>query len=109
MEVIMSKSIHNANKREMLQMAKKSGSQKQYTYTDSEGKETVYTFQHPGVRGGVQLRGRAKDATGNLDEEKYYEELMKKVVVDPKNNWEYWEDNEGFQDVMKEASTFLVG
>lgn len=107
----MSKSIHNANKREMLQMAKKSGSQKEYVHTDGEGEETkevTYLFQHPGVRAAVQLRGRAKDATGNIDEEKYYEELMKKVIVQPRTTWEYWEDNEGFKDVMKEASTFLM-
>lgn len=103
------KSVHNANKKELLKMAKKEGSQKEFIFTDGEGNETKYLFQHPGVRGGVQLRGRAKDAMGNLDEEKYYDELMKKVIVQPRTNWEYWEENEGFQEVMKEASTFLVG
>lgn len=102
------KSVHNANKREMLRMAKKEGTQKEFPFTDSEGKETTYLFQHPGVRAGVQLRGRAKDAAGGLDEEKYYEELMKKVIVQPRTTWEYWEENEGFQEVMKEASTFLI-
>jgi hypothetical protein len=93
-------------------MAKKTGTQKEIKITTGEGEETkeiTYVLQHPGVRGGVQLRGRAKDAMGGMDEEKYYEELMKKVIVQPKTNWDYWEENEGFQDVMKEASTFLMG
>lgn len=93
----------------MLYMATKAGSQKEFIVTNEQGEETKYLFQHPGVKGGVQLRGRAKDMNGNLDEEKYYGELMSKVIVQPKVNWDYWEENEGFQEVMKEASTFLMG
>jgi hypothetical protein len=98
------KRIHNANKKEMLKMAKKSGQQKTITV---EG--TDYILQHPGVREGVKIRGRAKDQFGNLDEEKLYEEYMKYVIVSPKTNWEHWEENDGFLEVMKEASTFLMG
>lgn len=109
----MGKAKHNSNKREMLYMATKSGSQKEITIsvTDQEGKpaEVKYLLQHPGVKAGVQLRGRSKDMNGNLDEEKYYGEIMSKVIVQPRVNWEYWEENEGFQEVMKEASTFLMG
>ena len=105
----MNKKSQNGHKREMLYMAGVAGTQKKFVFTDSNGEEKEYLFQHPGVRGGVQLRGRSKDAMGNLDEEKYYEEIMKKVIVSPKTNWDYWEENEGFQEVMKEASTFLVG
>jgi hypothetical protein len=95
--------MHNQNKREMLKMAAKSGSQKTITVEEKE-----YVLQHPGVRAGVQIRGRSKDAMGNLDEEKYYTELMKYVIVKPKTDWEYWEENAGFLEVMKEASTFLI-
>jgi hypothetical protein len=95
--------MHNANKREMLRMAQKSGTQKTITVNEVE-----YTLQHPGVRAGVQIRGRSKDATGHLDEEKYYTELMKHVIVQPKVDWDYWEENEGFLEVMKEASSFLI-
>lgn len=96
--------MRNAHKREMLRMAAKSGTQKTI---EVEGKE--YTLQHPGVREGVKIRGRSKDQFGNLDEEKYYDELMKHVIVQPKTNWDYWEENDGFLEVMKEASTFLIG
>jgi hypothetical protein len=89
-------------------MPKQSGKQKEYVFKSGEGKETTYLFQHPGVRGAVLLRGRARDdLTGNLNKEKYSEELMKKVIVQPRTNRKYWEENEGFLAVMKEASTFL--
>lgn len=104
-----SKAVHNSDKREMLYMATKAGSQKEYTFVNEAGEETKYLFQHPGVKGGVQLRGRSRDAMGNMDEEKYFQELMGKVIVQPKTNWDYWEENEGFNEVMKEASTFLMG
>ncbi len=99
----------NANKREMLYMSAKSGKQKSVIVTLENGEEKEYTLQHPGLREGVKLRGRAKDQFGNIDEEKYYEELMKHVIVQPKTNWAYWEENEGFNQVVKEASTFLMG
>lgn len=70
-----------------------------------------YTLQHPGVRAGVQLRDRSKDFNGNMVEEKLYDEMMKHVIVDPKVTWETAEEIGGkaFQDLMKEASTFLMG
>jgi hypothetical protein len=104
--------MHNANKKEMLRMAKKSGTTKEYkvieTNEQGEQVEVTYLFQHPGVRAGVQIRGRSKDATGHLDEEKYYTELMKHVIVQPKTDWDYWEEHEGFMEVIKEASSFLI-
>lgn len=105
----MNRNNQNAHKRELLYMAGVAGTQKEITITTKQGEEVKYLLQHPGVRAAVQLRGRSKDQMGNLDEEKYYDEIMKKVIVQPKTTWDYWEENEGFQEVMKEASTFLVG
>lgn len=106
----------NSHKREMLYMARKEGSQKEHTVSipgeNGEATEKSYLLQHPGVRAAVQLRGRSKDSMGGIDEEKYYDELMKKVIVKPRTTWEYWEEEENaphFQEVMKEASTFLMG
>lgn len=97
----------NANKGEMLKMAKKSGTQKEFKFNEGTKEEKVYLFQHPGVRMGVQIRDRSKDQFGNLIEEKYWEQLMQHVIVKPKTDWDYWEENDGFMEVMKEAANFL--
>lgn len=87
-------------------MAKNANNQKTVTID-----ETEYVLQHPGVRAGVQLRDRAKDINGNLVEEKFYDELMKHVIVSPKVNWDSADEmgNAAFNELMKEASTFLMG
>ena len=103
----------NAHKREMLYMSTVAGKQKEIkvTVTNEAGEmeEVTYLLQHPGVRAGVQLRDGAKDINGNVSEEKFFEALMQKVIVQPRTNWDYWEKNEGMMEVMKQASTFLVG
>lgn len=87
-------------------MAKNANNQKTVTID-----ETEYVLQHPGVRAGVQLRDRAKDINGNLVEEKFYDELMKHVIVSPKVTWDSADEmgNAAFNELMKEASTFLMG
>jgi hypothetical protein len=85
-------------------MAKK-GSQKTI---EVEGKK--YILQHPGTRFAVKMRDMAKDMNGQLVEEKYYEEIMKHVIFTEdgqRTNWDYWDENEGFNEVMKEAILFL--
>lgn len=89
-------------------MAQKSGEQKEFKFVDSTGKETTYILQYPGIREAVKIRDRSKNQFGALVEEKYYEELMKHVIVSPKVNWDYWEENEGFAEVIGEANTFLT-
>lgn len=96
-----------ATKKEIIAMAKTAQvGQKVVTVEEKE-----YTLQHPGVRAGVQLRDRAKDFNGNIVEEKLYDEMMKHVIVDPKVSWETAEEigHKAFQELMKEASTFLMG
>jgi hypothetical protein len=101
------KKIQNAHKREILRMANKSGSQKEFKHTNEKGEEVTYTFQYPGLREAVKIRDRSKNQFGGLIEEKYYDELMKHVIVSPKTSWDYWEENEGFEEVLAEAGTFL--
>ncbi len=95
-----------ATKREILAMSKNANNQKTVTIDEKE-----YVLQHPGVRAGVQLRDRSKDFNGNIVEEKLYDELMKHVIVSPKVSWETAEEigHKAFQELMKEASTFLMG
>lgn len=89
-------------------MAQKSGEQQEYKFVDKDGNEKVYIFQYPGLREAVQIRDRSKNQFGGLIEEKYYDELMKHVIVSPKTNWEYWEEHEGFAEVLGAANTFLT-
>ncbi len=72
---------------------------------------TTYTLQHPGARASVQMRDRSKDRNGLPNEEKYCNEIMKHVVVDPKVSWEYFEDvkPEDFEKVIVEATLFVSG
>lgn len=42
-----------------------------------------YTLQHPGARWYLQAIDRHTNAKGNLEREKYIEDLLKHVVVDP--------------------------
>ncbi|MED4977223.1 hypothetical protein NST70_13675 [Weizmannia sp. FSL K6-0777] len=80
----------------------KIGEQKKVTIDGIE-----YTLQFPGVREVVRMRDRNKNNVGQLVEEKYYEDVMKNVIVDPKTNWDYWEEHDGFKEIMDEAATFL--
>lgn len=79
---------------------------KKQTTVEIQG--TEYTFQHPGVRESVRLRDRSKNKSGQLVEEKYYQELMTHVIVQPKVNWDYFDEHpEVFDDVMLAAVEFL--
>jgi hypothetical protein len=68
---------------------------------------TEYTLQHPGIREAVKMRDRCKDMNGQMNEEKYYSALMEHVIVQPKVNWAYFDEHDGFNDLMAEAATFL--
>lgn len=72
--------------------------------------EVTYILQHPGIRSSVQMRDRAKNNLGQFSEEKYYTELMKHVIVEPKVTWDYFDEHEGiFEQLMKEAAEFVNG
>lgn len=76
--------------------------------TTIEIQGTAYTFQHPGVREAVRLRDRSKNKQGHLVEEKYYQELMTHVIVQPKVNWDYFDEHpEAFDDVLLAAIELL--
>jgi hypothetical protein len=97
-------------KGEIFKMATKLGTQK---IVEVEGIE--YTLQHPGHREATRIQDRVQLGEGKVSTEKYYEELMKHVIVSPKTSWDYFDGNEkkeiegvdGFEDVMKEAADFL--
>ncbi|MDE3837937.1 hypothetical protein C0966_00750 [Bacillus methanolicus] len=80
----------------------KIGTQKTITV---EGIE--YTLQHPGTREYLRIQDRAQTETGVPSTEKLAEELFKHVIVNPKVSFEYFDEHEGFEEVLKEAMTFL--
>lgn len=64
-----------------------------------------YKFQGIPVRHRVKFRDQAKNKHGVVNEEKYYELLMKHVVIEPKVDWEYFDEHdEDFEEVIKIAA-----
>lgn len=97
----------------------KLGKQTEVTITedvlDKDGKKTdtvdvVYKLQHPGVKKATEiLDATIVDGSGKTSITTMYEEYMKHVIVEPKTDWDYWEEHEGMQKVMGECATFLNG
>lgn len=68
-----------------------------------------YLLQHPGLLESIRMRDRSKNEAGSLIEETIYRELMEHVIFlkdGGKVDFEYFEENPGFTDVMKEAMAF---
>ena len=82
----------------------KRGEQKTITV---EGIE--YTLQHPGLLESIRMRDRSKNDAGSMIEELIYRELMEHVIFlkdGGKASFDYFEENPGFSDVIKEAMSF---
>lgn len=78
------------------------GTQEKHTV---EGVE--YTFQFPGVKATIELLDRCKNRFDNVIDSAYYEEIMENVIVEPKVDWDYWEEHAGLREVMALADNFL--
>lgn len=66
-----------------------------------------YTFQFPGVRRAQQILDSAK-ITGVFSNEIYNTRLMDEIIVQPNDiDWDYWDENEGYLEVMDKADRFL--
>ncbi|PIC73370.1 hypothetical protein CSV76_11030 [Sporosarcina sp. P17b] len=68
-----------------------------------------YLFQHPGLLESIRMRDRSKNDAGTMIEEVIYRELMEHVVFTKeggKVDFDFFEENPGFTDVMGEAMTF---
>lgn len=88
-------------KSEVFKMAK-IGTQKQVTV---EGIE--YTLQHPGSRESLKIQDRIMQDNGVPSSEKVAEEMFKHIIVEPKVSFDYFDEHEGMDEVLKEAMTFL--
>ncbi|MCJ7988957.1 hypothetical protein MUB15_06140 [Priestia sp. OVS21] len=64
-------------------------------------------MQHPGSREYTRIQDRMVGENGVHSSEKMAEEMFKHIIVDPKVSFEYFDENEGMEQVLKEAMTFL--
>lgn len=94
-------SLYLHYKGEIFKMAK-IGTQKKVTVEEVE-----YTFQHPGSKEWAKIQDRMIGDNGFVSAEKSSEELFKHVIVDPKVGWDYFDEHDGMEQVIKEAMTFL--
>lgn len=81
---------------------KKFGKQETVTV---EGVE--YKFQFPGIRKAQQILDASKMLNGVISDEAYNHQLMEIVIIEPKTNWDYWDENAGYREVMALADNFL--
>ncbi|CRH18102.1 conserved hypothetical protein [Carnobacterium maltaromaticum] len=44
---------------------------------------------------------------GVISDEAYNHQLMEIVIIEPKTNWDYWDENAGYREVMALADNFL--
>lgn len=77
--------------------------QEEFTH---EATGTKYVFQYPGTRAMQTILDDAK-RNGYLSDTIYNEHLMEQVIVSPQTDWEYWDENDGYTEVMSAADRFL--
>ncbi|MGE7121801.1 hypothetical protein ACQKIC_16415 [Peribacillus sp. NPDC046944] len=66
-----------------------------------------YTFQFPGTKKTQEILDEAAKG-GNFSNTKYHEDIMEHVIVKPIGvNWDYWDEHEGYREVMALADNFL--
>lgn len=67
-----------------------------------------FTFQFPGVKTALEISDRSRDRNGNLLTVPYYEQIMEHVIVNPRTDWDFWDDNVDIvEEVFGQAIRFL--
>ncbi|EKM0740870.1 hypothetical protein HCA21_11405 [Listeria seeligeri] len=83
----------------------KFGKKEVYTATDG----TEYEFQFPGTREGQRILDESTNVYGRLTIAVYNENLMDIIITKPeKLDWKYWDEHEGYSEVMNAADNFLA-
>lgn len=87
------------------------GAQKTIEITEANGTVTKYLLQFPGTDAAQRLLANAQLAgQGTLDPYTYRQGLLKSVIVAPKGvDFDYFDEHNGFMELMDEADTFLFG
>lgn len=68
-----------------------------------------YTLQKLPPREYTRLRARSSDRSGLLNEERYLDEVLEHIVVDPKVKLDDFEDYAAVEEVVAEATNFQHG
>lgn len=79
--------------------------QEEYTHEETGIK---YVFQFPGTKRAREILDESKE-TGSFRDAVYHELLMKEVIASPQTDWDYWDEHDGYMDVLSKADTFLGG
>lgn len=66
-----------------------------------------YVLQHPGTREQTRIQDRFLGEGGAFSTEKAAEEMFKHIIVEPKVSFDYFDEHDGFEEVLKEAMNFL--
>ncbi|MCI3027686.1 hypothetical protein LMF32_00860 [Desemzia sp. C1] len=66
-----------------------------------------YTLQFPGVRAAQRILDSSKQIGGIFNDEAYNSQIMESVIVEPKVDWDYWDEHEGYRELMAIADNFL--
>ena len=85
---------------------KRMGKTETITVDDYDGPKD-YTLFFPGLKKAHNLVDFARMGNGVIDNTTYNEGLMKTVIVEPKTDWDYWDEHDGYGKVMDEADRFL--
>jgi len=85
---------------------KRMGKTETITVDDFDGPKE-YTFFFPGLRKAHNIVDQSRMGNGVVDNDVYDGRLMKEVIVEPKTSWDYWDDHEGYGEVMEKADQFL--
>lgn len=100
-------------KLEAMKMAKY-GEKKDFTFTDKEGTETKFTFQHVGLQGSYEMLERTKEENGNTSITALHKELFEHVIRSAegeKVSYAWFEEKKYgssmLKDVVKAATSFI--
>ncbi|MGE7621692.1 hypothetical protein ACQKMD_01195 [Viridibacillus sp. NPDC096237] len=67
-----------------------------------------YTLQFPGTLVVQEMLDYAK-TQGSFKQTLYSEQIMEHVIASPQTDWDYWDKNDGYREVMDLADSFLGG
>lgn len=78
--------------------------QEEFTH---EGTGVKYIFSFPGTKRVQEIIDESKGLNGQIVESVYNEKLMNEIIATPQTDWDYWDENDGYREVLAEADRFL--